>query len=202
MSAHQVRAVRSLAEPLIAALDCDLEEVVVRQAGRRRVVRIIVDHDGGLPLDLVARISREVSHALDDSDVMGQAPYVLEVSSPGVDRPLSRPRHWVRAVGRLVDVTLQTGGQVQGRVRSAGPDSAVLDVAGRSTTVGYADVARAVVQVEFTRIDDVDLDEDTGQPSGDGTGQPAGEGTGEPAGEPTDHGTAERGTGDPIDQDG
>jgi ribosome maturation factor RimP len=160
MSASQAKALRSLAEPVVAALDCDLEDVVIRQAGKRRLVRIVVDQPaGGLTLDLVASISREISRVLDDSTVLGNAAYVLEVTSPGVDRPLSLARHWSRAVGRLVLVTPRSAEAFEGRVLSADEVKAVLDVDGAETTVAYADVARAVVQVEFTRIEEVELDE-------------------------------------------
>lgn len=158
MSATQARVLRSLAEPIVAALDCDLEDVVIRQAGKRRLVRVVVDHDGGLSLDLVADISREISRALDDHDVFGQSAYVLEVTSPGVDRPLRAPRHWSRAIGRLVAVTPKSGERFDGRVLDADADAATLDVAGAEHRVEYAEVARAVVQVEFSRIDEAALE--------------------------------------------
>jgi len=82
----------------------DLESVRVGSAGRRRLLRVIVDADGGVSLDGIALVSREVSARLDATGAMGEAPYTLEVSSPGVDRPLTLPRHWRRAVGRLVRV--------------------------------------------------------------------------------------------------
>ncbi|MCU0262411.1 MAG: ribosome maturation factor RimP [Candidatus Nanopelagicales bacterium] len=157
MSAAQARAVRALAEPLAAGLGCDLEDVVIRQAGKRRLVRVVVDHDGGLPLDLAAELSRAVSRALDEHDPFGQAPYVLEVSSPGVDRPLTRPRHWQRARGRLVEVRRRDGGTVVGRVGEADESAVHLDVDGAAVAVAYAEVARATVQVEFARVDEVDL---------------------------------------------
>ena len=160
MSASQAKALRSLAEPIVTGLDCDLEDVVIRQAGKRRLVRIVVDHhSGGLTLDLVASISREISRELDDSTVLGNAPFVLEVTSPGVDRPLRLPRHWRRAVGRLVQVTPKTGEVLEGRVLSADETHATLDVGDSETTVAYADVARAVVQVEFTRIEEAELED-------------------------------------------
>jgi ribosome maturation factor RimP len=159
MSAAQSKALRALAEPIVASLDCDLEDVSIRQAGRRRLVRIVVDHDGGLPLDLVAQISRELSRALDDADLLGQGAYVLEVTSPGVDRPLTAPRHWARAVGRLVAVSLRNGEKVTGRVRSADGAQAELEVDGTATTIRYSEVGRAVVQVELNRVDEVDLPE-------------------------------------------
>lgn len=160
MSAAQARALRSLADPIVTALGCDLEDVVIRQAGKRRLVRVVVDSDAGLPLDLVAEISRGISRALDDADAMGQAPYVLEVTSPGVDRPLRLPRQWARATGRLVAVTPRSGERFEGRVLSAGEDSAVVLVDGDERTVPFDDVARAVVQVEFTRVDEAELADD------------------------------------------
>ena len=93
-----------VAEPVVHALGMDLESVKVTTAGRRRLLRMVVDSDGGVSLDDAALASRELSVKLDASDVMGDMPYTLEVSSPGVDRPLTEPRHWQRAVGRLVRV--------------------------------------------------------------------------------------------------
>ena len=93
--------------PVVAATGYDLEDVTVTSAGRRSLVRVIVDADGGVDLDAVAEVSRVVSEALDGDADGGAAfagPYVLEVSSPGVDRPLTEPRHWRRAIGRLVQV--------------------------------------------------------------------------------------------------
>lgn len=159
MSAAQARALRSIAEPVVAALGCDLEDVVIRQAGKRRLVRVVVDSPGGLPLDLVAEISRAISRALDEADAMGQAPYVLEVTSPGVDRPLRLPRHWARATGRLVAVTPRSGAPFEGRVVASDEESAVLLVDGVERRLEFDEVVRAVVQVEFARVDEADLDE-------------------------------------------
>ena len=82
----------------------DLESVRVGSAGRRRLLRVVVDADGGVALDDIALISRDLSARLDETGAMGETAYTLEVSSPGVDRPLTQPRHWRRAVGRLVRV--------------------------------------------------------------------------------------------------
>jgi ribosome maturation factor RimP len=168
MSASQAKALRSLAEPIVRGLDCDLEDVVIRQAGKRRLVRIVVDHhSGGLTLDLVATISREISRELDESSVLGNSAFVLEVTSPGVDRPLRVPRHWSRAIGRLVQVTPTSGDPFEGRVLRAEETLAVLYVDGSEVTVAYSEVARAVVQVEFTRIEEVELDESDLDPTDD-----------------------------------
>ena len=147
-------AVRNLLEPVVASLGIDLEEVDVTTAGRRRRVCVIIDRDGGIDLDTVAEVSRAVSDALDASDVLGNAPYVLEVSSPGVDRPLTEPRHWRRARGRLVTCTLRDGTQVEGRVADSDDDSVTLDTAAGAWRGSLPDIASARVQVEFKRPED------------------------------------------------
>lgn len=142
------RLVALLTAPL-AALGVDLEAVELTSAGRRRMLRVAVDKDGGPTMDDLADATREVSRLLDDSDVMGEQPYTLEVSSRGVDRPLELPRHWRRNVDRLVRVDLADGSTVTGRVLAADEDAVTLDVAGAARRVPYADVRRARVQVEF-----------------------------------------------------
>jgi ribosome maturation factor RimP len=151
-----------LLEPVVAEAGFDLEDVVVTPAGKRRQVRVIVDGDGGVSLDDVAVVSQEVSAALDDSEAMGSGPYVLEVTSPGVDRPLTQPRHWRRASGRLVRAVLATGGEITGRVTSADDEAVVLDVDGGERRLGHDELARGLVQVEFNRrgADDPGGDED------------------------------------------
>ena len=96
--------------PVVAAAGMDLESVRVTAAGRRRLLRVVVDSDRGVSLDDASAVSRELSAALDTVAVMGDFPYTLEVSSPGVDRPLTDHRHWRRAVGRLVQVTVTDSG--------------------------------------------------------------------------------------------
>lgn len=102
-----------LLEPVVHAMGLDLEGIKVTAAGRRRLLRVVVDADGGVSLDTIALASRELSARLDGASEMGELPYTLEVSSPGVDRPLTEPRHWRRAIGRLVVVPLtdQQGGK-------------------------------------------------------------------------------------------
>ncbi|MEW9547830.1 ribosome maturation factor RimP [Nonomuraea sp. NPDC050783] len=148
-----------LLEPVVSAEGLDLEDITVTQAGRRRVLRVIVDRDGGVSLDDVADVSQAVSAALDDDDAMGQTAYTLEVSSPGVDRPLTEPRHWRRAARRLVKAELRDGTVVEGRITAADDAGVDLDVAGTARRFEYEDLARGRVQVEFRRIDDVDGDE-------------------------------------------
>ena len=139
-----------LIDPL-AALGLDVEAVEITPAGKRRVLRVAVDKDGGVTLDDVADATREVSRVLDDSDVMGEQPYTLEVTSRGVDRPLTLPRHWRRNVDRLVKVTLEGGETLTGRILESGETAATLDVDGTRREVVLDDVAKALVQIEFKR---------------------------------------------------
>jgi ribosome maturation factor RimP len=146
-------AVRGLASDAAGAAGLVLEDVAVQSAGRRRIVRVVVDlpddAQGGVPMEAVAAVSQVLSQRLDDSDAMGGAPYVLEVTSPGVDRPLTERRHWLRARGRLVRVILREGGTDTGRLTEVTDDGVVVD--GR--TVVWDDVARGRVEVEFNRPD-------------------------------------------------
>ena len=135
--------------PVITAAGMDLESVRVSAAGRRRLLRVVVDSDHGVSLDDAAAISRQLSAALDSAPVMGDFPYTLEVSSPGVDRPLTDPRHWRRSVGRLVQVAAGEAGTVTGRVVAAGSDEVTLDVGGDRRRFGYATLGVGAVQVEF-----------------------------------------------------
>lgn len=144
-----------LADPL-RALGLDVEAVEITPAGRRRVLRVAVDKDGGVTLDDVADATREVDRVLEASDVMGEQPYTLEVTSRGVDRPLTLPRHWRRNRGRLVKVVLADGETVVGRIGESDDDAVTLDVSGTPRSVGYGDVTKALVQVEFNRKDPVD----------------------------------------------
>jgi ribosome maturation factor RimP len=132
----------------------DVEAVEVTPAGKRRVLRVAVDKDGGVTLDDVADATRAISAVLDESDVMGEMPYTLEVTSRGVDRPLTLPRHWRRNVDRLVKVTLTDGTALTGRITACDDATATLDVDGAPRVLSYADVDRALVQVEFNRKTD------------------------------------------------
>ncbi|MFC6288513.1 ribosome maturation factor RimP [Nocardioides sp. GCM10027113] len=148
--ATRERIETALVDPLLE-LGLDLEAVELTPAGKRRVLRVAVDKDGGVTLDDVADATRLVERVLDESDVMGEHPYTLEVTSRGVDRPLTLPRHWRRNTDRLVKATLQDGDTVTGRVVSSDEHAVVLDVDGSHREIALADVAKALVQVEFNR---------------------------------------------------
>ena len=140
---------------VLAACGLELESVEVIPAGRRRVVRVVVDGDGpagrGPTLDEIAEATKAVSAALDASDAVGNQPYTLEVSSRGVGRPLTLPRHWRRNVGRLVSVTLADGHSMTGRIVASDEESAQLEVDGSKCRLELAELSKALVQVEFSR---------------------------------------------------
>lgn len=159
MSTTQSERLRGLVEPLVSAEQLDLEEIEVSRAGRRRVLRIIVDSEDGVELDACADLSRAISAVLDESDAMGEDEYVLEVSSPGADRPLTEHRHYVRATGRLARLTLTEGGELVARVLAVDEDGLDLEVPGvkgrkpTSRRVAFDEIARARVELEFNRKD-------------------------------------------------
>ncbi|MFC7550202.1 ribosome maturation factor RimP [Plantactinospora sp. GCM10030261] len=183
LSARRQR-LRAVIEPVIADAGYDLEDLSVSRAGRRHVVRVIVDGDAGVSLDAVADVSRSVSKALDRAEETGgdlvAGEYQLEVSSPGVDRPLTLPRHWRRNVGRLVKVTAKvtagapaqrdaepragavpaTERQVTGRVLAADEDGVEFDLSGERARWTYPELGAGRVQVEFTRLDEDETTED------------------------------------------
>ncbi|HET7684583.1 MAG TPA: ribosome maturation factor RimP [Marmoricola sp.] len=157
------RLAELLAAP-VAALGLDLEAVELSRAGKRSVLRVAVDKDGGVDMDDVAAATREVSTVLDtdpEADrLLGRTPYTLEVSSPGVDRPLTLPRHWRRNADRLVKVTLDEGEPVTGRVRSSDDEGVVLDVDGTEQRLAYTGIRKARVQVEFKPFRDPSRDDE------------------------------------------
>lgn len=145
---------RGLLEPVVTGAGFELDALEVRSAGRRHTIRLVVDSDAGAGLDDIARLSRAASDVLDRNEYLVGGSYTLEVTSPGVDRPLTMPRHWRRARLRLVAVRPQPGSALgdavlTGRVGAAGDDSVTLLVDGRLREVRYGDVAHAAVEVEF-----------------------------------------------------
>lgn len=149
------RLARLLADP-VAGAGFELEEVAVLPAGRRRRIRIVIDSDDGVSLDDIAAVSTKVSGSLDERDVMGDTAYVLEVTSPGVDRPLTRPAHWRRAAGRLVAFPgpgsggVPGSGETTGRIVSADDHAVVVDVDGENRSFDYAAIGPGRIRVEFS----------------------------------------------------
>lgn len=140
-------------EPLVAdavaGAGFELDALEVQQAGRRKLVKVVVDSEDGVELDQIADVSRAVSAELDANDAVLAGAYTLEVTSPGLSRPLTKPRHWRRAKFRLVKITPHEGEPYVARVGKVSDKKAKVLVNGEMREVAYDDVAKAVVQVEF-----------------------------------------------------
>jgi ribosome maturation factor RimP len=161
--------------PVVDRAGYDLEDLVVTPAGRRSVVRVVVDRDEGVTLDGIAEVSRVVSEVLDANDDGMGRPYVLEVTSPGVERPLTEHRHWRRNLGRLVTVAVgPAGGADEVTARVTGVADAGVDLAVEAKGkpgakkkpptplhVPWAHLGAGRVQVEFGRAEPADADADS-----------------------------------------
>jgi ribosome maturation factor RimP len=174
--AASVEIIRTGLNGPLAELGVDLEDVQIQAAGRREIVRVVVDKDGGVDLDLVASVSRLIAEQLDVPPLADQfvGNFVLEVTSPGTDRPLTVAKHWRRAVNRLVEVTLRDGSTVAGRITEADEDSVTLmPASGTPLVMAMGDIVRGMVQVEFTstnprdEVEVLDVVGDAGVPRDD-----------------------------------
>jgi len=150
-------ALQDVVAPVVACLGLELDSLTTVRAGSRTVVRIALDGDGasghGLSVDEIAAAATAISQRLDDIDVAGDRGYVLEVGSPGVDRPLTQPQHWRRNVGHLVTITTTTGQTRVDRITGSDTAGVSLEAAGY---LPYADVRHAVVQAELKPMPDVE----------------------------------------------
>lgn len=146
-------SLETLVETTVSALGLDLEALELTPAGNKRVLRVAVDRDGGVGIDNITDATRALSEVLDASDIMGEQPYTLEVTSRGVDRPLTLPRHWRRNEGRLVRIRLaDDDSSVDGRIGAS--DDTGVEITGRTTTrFTYDQITSALVQIELNRTD-------------------------------------------------
>lgn len=135
-----------------------LEEVNLVTPGSHRIVTVIVDGESALNLDQVTVASKIVSELMDEAAFMGETPFTLEVTSPGIDRPLTLPRHFAKNVTRLLKVTQNDGVVVTGRITSNTDSDLTLSVVEKKETkevvIALADIKRAVVEIEFNRKDE------------------------------------------------
>lgn len=156
MVTQPAQRVREAVEPAVTAAGLVLEDVTVAAAGRRTVVRVVIDLDdavGSLDADTLGAVSRTISAALDEADPVRGA-YVLEVSTPGTDRPLTELRHFRRARTRLVRLTLTDGTVVAGRLVSAEASGLEVDTGSETVAVDVAAVVSGAVEVELTHLAD------------------------------------------------
>jgi ribosome maturation factor RimP len=145
-----VNNLTELLSPAIKSAGFVLEDVKVTPAGKRRIVAVIIDGEERNPsLDEVTVVSRKVSDILENYSQLGDLPFTLEVTTPGVDRPLTLPRHWRKNVGRLVKITPNEGDAFTSRITSATNELVALE----SREIRFSDVKRAVIEIEFNRKD-------------------------------------------------
>lgn len=140
-----------LLAPVVEAFSFDLDDIEITRSGGQRILDITIDGDGGVNLDEVADVSRALSEFLDNSDAMGTEPYVLEVGTRGVTKPLTKPVHWSRNVGRLVNVAGNAINEV-GRIVEFDNPNVTLDIKGKPRTLSINDISRAHIEVEFKKM--------------------------------------------------
>ncbi|MCX6429167.1 MAG: ribosome maturation factor RimP [Actinomycetes bacterium] len=152
-----VEIIQEALTPVVESAGFFLEEVHIASPSNRRVVTCIVDGEISLNLDQVTLVSKEISAILDEAPFMGQTPFTLEVTSPGVDRPLTLPRHWRKNLSRLVRIVLLSGEVVTGRIAASNESTVTLlieEKVSREEIVNYADIKKALVEIEFNRKGD------------------------------------------------
>jgi ribosome maturation factor RimP len=134
--------------PALEALGFYLEDVTITSAGRRSMLTVIVDGDTHLSLDQVTAATKGISEIVEGIQSLGQTPFTLEVTSPGLDRPLTKPRHWRKNIDRLVKVILLDGSEVKGRVKYTSETSATIE----EQVVNFTDIKRATLEIEFKQV--------------------------------------------------
>ena len=154
------QSITDLISPAVTEAGFYLEEVQITSPGSHRTVTCVVDGPTPLNLDQVTIVSRIISELLDSADFMGETPFTLEVTSPGVDRPLTQTRHWTKNLTRLIKATMNDGNIIIGRLTEFDEKNATLveNIKGRikNHTVAFSDIKRAVVEIEFNRKDEID----------------------------------------------
>jgi ribosome maturation factor RimP len=147
--------IAELITPAVTAQGFFLEDVALVSPGKHRIVTCIVDGEVALNLDQVTAVSRAISELLDESPIMGDLPFTLEVTSPGVDRPLTNPRHFAKNHDRLLKVIKTDGVVITGRILSNTENAVTLSVESKKevseVVLALVDIKRAVVEIEFNR---------------------------------------------------
>jgi ribosome maturation factor RimP len=134
--------------PALSALGFYLEDITITSAGRRSMLTIIVDGDTHLSLDQVTSATKAIGEIVESIQSLGETPFTLEVTSPGLDRPLTKPRHWRKNIDRLVKIVLLDGKEIKGRIKAANEVSATVD----ESEIKFSDIKRASLEVEFKQV--------------------------------------------------
>ena len=134
--------------PALEALGFYLEDVTIISAGRRSMLTVIVDSDTHLSLDQVTSATKAIGEIVESVQSLGETPFTLEVTSPGLDRPLTKVRHWQKNINRLVKVVLLDGLEIKGRIKDVNEVSATID----EKNISYSDIQRATLEIEFKPV--------------------------------------------------
>ena len=134
--------------PALEALGFYLEDVTIISAGRRSMLTIIVDGDTHLSLDQVTSATKAIGEIVESVQSLGETPFTLEVTSPGLDRPLTKVRHWQKNINRLIKVVLLDGSEIKGRIKDVNEVSATVD----EKNINYSDIKRATLEIEFKPV--------------------------------------------------
>ena len=134
--------------PALEALGFYLEDVTIISAGRRSMLTVIVDGDTHLSLDQVTSATKAIGEIVESVQSLGETPFTLEVTSPGLDRPLTKVRHWQKNLNRLVKVVLLDGLEIKGRIKDVNEVSATVD----EKNISYSDIKRATLEIEFKPV--------------------------------------------------
>ena len=131
--------------PIIEASGNYLEELTITSAGKVKILTVIVDSDSHLNLDQITAVTKEISEVIETLEELGDSAFTLEVTSPGIDRPLTKPRHWRKNFDRLVKITMTSGKDIQGRIGEATETNVLVG----DQKVSFEDIKRAVIEIEF-----------------------------------------------------
>lgn len=134
--------------PALTSIDLYLEDLTITSAGRRSIITVIIDGDSHLSLDQVTVATKAISELIENISNLGDNSFTLEVTSPGLDRPLTKPRHWQKNIDRLVKVIMLDTKEIKGRIKSANNDSVLID----ENNIFFVDMKRATLEVEFKQV--------------------------------------------------
>ena len=140
--------ISAVINPALATLGFYLEDITITTAGKRSMLTVIVDGDTHLSLDQVTAATKAIGELVENIQSLGDSPFTLEVTSPGIDRPLTKPRHWRKNIDRLVKIVLQDGKEVKGRIKDASELSATVD----QQVILFTDIKRATLEIEFKQV--------------------------------------------------
>jgi ribosome maturation factor RimP len=140
--------VAAVITPAIEALGFYVEDISITSAGRRSMLTVIVDGDTHLSLDQVTVATKAISEIVENLPTLGNNPFTLEVTSPGLDRPLTKPRHWRKNKDRLIKIVLNDGKEITGRIKDSTDDQVIVD----EQKVAFVDIKRATLEIEFKQV--------------------------------------------------